>query len=99
MAQVDQYLLGYRQAEQERLQRQAQMLADESQWLFDQIGVFGWCASRRNRLRAAGYLDLLAERVGPSGTVTGVERSEEAVRLARAVRRRSQPGQGGSDPW
>ena len=39
MAEVDQYFLGYRQAEQERLQRQALELAPEAQWLFDQIGV------------------------------------------------------------
>ena len=30
-----------------------------------------------------GCLDLLAERVGPTGSVAGVERSEEAVSLAR----------------
>ena len=39
MAEVDQYFLGYRRAEQERLQRQALELAPEAQWLFDQIGV------------------------------------------------------------
>ena len=35
----DPYLLGYRQAEQERLERQALELAAESNWLFDQIGI------------------------------------------------------------
>jgi hypothetical protein len=35
----DQYVLGYRQAEQRRLQQQAQQLADESSWLFDQTGM------------------------------------------------------------
>jgi len=38
MAEPDQYVLGYRRAEQERLQRQAQELAHESSWLFDQLG-------------------------------------------------------------
>ena len=37
MTEPDQYVLGYRQAEQERLQQQAQQLAHESSWLFDQI--------------------------------------------------------------
>ena len=37
MTEIDQYVLGYRQAEQERLQQQAQPLAHESSWLFDQI--------------------------------------------------------------
>jgi SAM-dependent methyltransferase len=39
MTEPDQYVLGYRQAQQERLQQQAQQLADESSWLFDRIGV------------------------------------------------------------
>ncbi|MEJ8847501.1 hypothetical protein [Variovorax rhizosphaerae] len=43
MSEKDPYLLGYRQAEQERLERQALELASESEWLFDQIGVSeGW---------------------------------------------------------
>jgi len=37
MTQPDQYVLGYRQEEQARLQQQAQELAHESDWLFDQI--------------------------------------------------------------
>jgi ubiquinone/menaquinone biosynthesis C-methylase UbiE len=81
MAQVDQYLLG--ETEQQRLQQQAQMLAEESQWLFDQIGVFAGARVVEIGCGPQGTLDLLAERVGPKGTVTGVERSEEAVRLAR----------------
>src|SRR5262245_20164598 len=39
MSEPDPYLLGYRQAEQDRLERQADELAPESDWLFDQIGV------------------------------------------------------------
>ena len=54
MAEVDQYFLGYRRAEQERLQRQALELAPEAQWLFDQIGVKERGAGRRNRLWATG---------------------------------------------
>ena len=58
MAQSDQYFLGDRQLEQERLQRQAQVHADEARGLFEKIGVStGWhvvevgCGSR-------GCLDL-----------------------------------------
>jgi SAM-dependent methyltransferase len=83
MAQLDQYLLGYREAEQQRLQRLAQMLADEAQRLFDQIGALTGARVVEIGCGPRGTLDLLAERVGPGGTVTGVERSEEAVRLAR----------------
>lgn len=43
MSGPDPYLLGYRLAEQERLERQSKELAPESAWLFDQIGVrAGW---------------------------------------------------------
>jgi hypothetical protein len=35
----DQYFLGYRRAEQERLQQQAMLLADEAAWLFDRVGL------------------------------------------------------------
>jgi hypothetical protein len=39
MAQADPYFLGYRQAEQERLQIQGRELASEANWLFDQLGL------------------------------------------------------------
>jgi SAM-dependent methyltransferase len=83
MAQADQYFLGYRHAEQERLQRQAQELAHEARWLFDQIGVRAGARVVEIGCGPQGCLDLLAERVGPTGSVVGVERSEEAVTLAR----------------
>jgi SAM-dependent methyltransferase len=83
MSDSDPYLLGYRQAEQERLERQADELAPESEWLFDQIGVrAGWrvveigCGPR-------GCLGLLSKRVGSTGTVVGVERSTEQAERAR----------------
>jgi len=40
MMQIEQYFLEYRQAEQERLRRQAQMLAGNAQALFDRLGMF-----------------------------------------------------------
>ena len=83
MSKPDPYLLGYRQAEQERLEQQSHQLAHESEWLFEQIGVReGWrvveigCGPR-------GCLGLLSKRVGASGRVVGVERSTEQVERAR----------------
>jgi hypothetical protein len=35
VSESDPYFLGYRKAEQERLERQSQELAHESEWLFD----------------------------------------------------------------
>ena len=83
MSEPDPYLLGYREAEQNRLERQADELARDSEWLFDQIGVCaGWrvveigCGPR-------GCLGLLSKRVGSTGRVVGVERSAGQVERAR----------------
>lgn len=77
------YFLGYRRAEQERLERQADQLAHESDALFERIGVSeGWrvveigCGPR-------GCLELLSARVGKTGQVIGVERNLEQVERAR----------------
>src|SRR5436305_2799644 len=83
MTERDQYFLGYRRAEQERLQRQAEQLAHEAAWLLDQIGLPGGARVVEIGCGPRGCLDLLSERVGPSGSVVGVERSEDAVILAR----------------
>ncbi len=83
MSEADPYLLGYRQTEQERLERQADELAADSERLFDEIGVGqSWrvveigCGPR-------GALALLSKRVGATGTVVGIERSAEQVGRAR----------------
>jgi ubiquinone/menaquinone biosynthesis C-methylase UbiE len=83
MTESDQYVLGYRRAEQKRLQLQAQQLAHESNWLLDQIGVAAGGRVVEIGCGPEGCLELLAKRVGPTGTVVGVERSQDAVDLAR----------------
>ena len=82
MPEPDQYLLGYRQAEQERLERQAHRFSQESSWLFDQMGVA--CGSRVVEIGCGphGCLSILSERVGAAGSVVGVDRSRDAVALA-----------------
>jgi len=86
----DQYVLGYRPAEQERLQQQAHQLAHESSWLFDQIGLFHGANVVEIGCGPHGCLELLAERVGPAGRVVGIERSQDAVDLVRGlIRQRS----------
>jgi hypothetical protein len=65
MSRPDPYLLGYRQAEQDRLERQAEELAHESEWLFEQIGVRqGWRVGPRvpRLLHERGIVDV---RVNP----------------------------------
>ena len=85
MAQRDEYLLGYRRAEQARLQEQAGQLAEESSWLFDQCAIASGARVVELGCGPHGCLDLLAQRVGSSGTVIGVERSDDAVQMARAM--------------
>jgi len=83
MTERDQYFLGYRRAEQERLQQQAEELAHEASWLLDQIRPPSGARVLEIGCGPRGCLDLLAARVGPAGSVVGIERSEEAVALAR----------------
>jgi ubiquinone/menaquinone biosynthesis C-methylase UbiE len=85
MTELDQYVLGYRQAEQRRLQQQAQQLAHESSWLFDQTGMARGARVVEIGCGPHGCLELLSERVGPSGSVVGIERSADAVALARKL--------------
>ena len=85
MSASDPYLLGYRQSEQRRLERQAQELGSESAGLFDQIGVRdGWRVVEIG-CGPWGCLGLLSERVGAAGRVVGVERSEEQALRAREI--------------
>ena len=85
MTEPDPYFLGYREAEQARLQRQARELAHEARALFDQIGLVAGARVVEIGCGPQGCLDLLSEFVGPTGRVVGVERSEEAVRLAQRL--------------
>jgi len=82
---ADRYFLGYRPAEQERLQQQAEQLAEEARRLFERIGVGPGARVLEIGCGPRGCLDLLAERVGPTGTVVGVERSEDSVNRARKL--------------
>ena len=84
MERTDQYLLGHSAAEQERLRQQPKQLEPEARWLLDQLGIQpGWRAIEIG-CGPQGVLDLLAQRVGPEGTVLGLDTSGDAVRLARA---------------
>jgi SAM-dependent methyltransferase len=83
MNESDPYLLGYRHAEQERLERQALELSHESSRLFDRIGIQPGSRVVEIGCGPRGCLDLLSERVGTGGKVIGVERSAEQVERAR----------------
>ena len=85
MAERDEYFLGYRQVEQQRLQRQARELAGESTDFFARIGIGAGQRVVELGCGPRGCLDILAGLVGPSGRVIGVERGDESVDLARRL--------------
>ena len=85
MSNSEQYVLGYRREEQQRLQQQARDLAHESQSLFDRIGVPAGSSVVEIGCGPQGCLELLSGCVGPTGRVVGVERSEDAVAMARGL--------------
>jgi ubiquinone/menaquinone biosynthesis C-methylase UbiE len=81
---VTDYVLGYTDAEQERLIRQAAKLAPITERLFREAGI-----ERGFRVLdlGSGLGDvsmLLARLVGPSGQVVGIERDATSIERARA---------------
>jgi ubiquinone/menaquinone biosynthesis C-methylase UbiE len=83
MTRLDEYSLGYRQAELQRLQRQAEQLGGESARLFDEIGIADGAQVLEIGCGPRGCLDLLAARVGVTGHVVGVELNPELAALAQ----------------
>ncbi len=79
----DEYFLGDRRTEQERLVQQAEQIGHETAWLFEEIGLAVGERALEIGCGPRGCLDLLAARVGTSGGVVGIERNEDAVDLAR----------------
>ena len=78
------YALGTSPAERDRLRRQSEELRAHSAALLDRVGVErGWNAIDLG-CGPSGIIDLLAERVGPEGTVTGLDVNPANVILARA---------------
>jgi SAM-dependent methyltransferase len=77
------YALGTNAAERDRLRRQAEELHDHSATLLDHVGVQpGWSAIDLG-CGPRGIIDLLAERVGPAGRVTGLDYNPDSVAVAR----------------
>jgi len=83
MPEPDLYLLGRGTAEESRLQRQIADLAPDSDAQLDKIGIKPGEHILDLGCGPGGVLHLLGKRVGPSGTVLGIERSEHFVELAR----------------
>jgi MFS family permease/ubiquinone/menaquinone biosynthesis C-methylase UbiE len=79
----NEYLLGHSSNEEERLRRLPGELALDSSRFLDQFGIQPGSQAVDLGCGPRGILDLLAERVGKSGIVVGVEQNESTLDLAR----------------
>jgi len=79
----DVYLLGRSQSEEERLRKQTQELTGEARWLLDQLDIRKGDKAIDLGCGPQGVLDLLSERVGPQGSVVGLEKSDQYIASAR----------------
>ena len=78
------YPLGGTHTELQRLLAQAAVYEPESSWLLDQCGIQpGWRVADVG-CGPLGILNLLSPRVGPHGSVVGVDREPRFVDMARA---------------
>jgi SAM-dependent methyltransferase/chorismate mutase len=77
------YLLERSAREDERLRKQAQDLASEARWLLDRLEIPPNARAIELGCGPQGVLGLLSERVGPSGTVVGLDKNEGFVAAAR----------------
>jgi SAM-dependent methyltransferase len=77
------YSLGTSPAERDRLRRQSAELRDHSALLPDRVGIAaGWQVVDLG-CGPSGILELLSERVGPTGQVVGLDFEPANVALAR----------------
>ncbi len=80
----DTYPLGYSQEEARRLEVQAQLLNPSTRRLFEQAGILAGMKVLDLGSGAGDVALLLADMVGPGGTVVSVERNRTILQTARA---------------
>jgi SAM-dependent methyltransferase len=78
----NEYILGVNEDERTRLLAQAELHAPEARVLLDRVGVAPGWRTIDVGCGPLGVLDLLAERVGPTGTVVGLDRDERMLAMA-----------------
>jgi ubiquinone/menaquinone biosynthesis C-methylase UbiE len=78
------YVLGGTQTEQQRLIGQARDLEEPARWMLDQINIKPGIRAVDVGCGPIGITNLLSERVGADGAVTGVERESRFFDTARA---------------
>lgn len=85
MSEVQEYILGTSLTEQKRLLKQGTLFEAETCWLLDRIGLQAGAQAIDLGCGPLGILDLLAERVGPTGKVVGVDREARLLDMARTI--------------
>jgi SAM-dependent methyltransferase len=84
MTKREEYLLGSSDAERERLTRHSAVREDETVWLLDRVGIQpGWRVVDVG-CGPLGILNLLSDRVGPTGQVIGLDNEPRMLEMARA---------------
>lgn len=78
------YPLGGTKTELDRLLAQAKSYEPQANWLLDQIGIRSGARVLDVGCGPIGILNLLSERVGPQGSVVGIEREARFVEMAQA---------------
>ena len=79
------YTLGTNPAERERLQRQSHDLVDHSLALLSRVDLPAGGRALDLGCGPAGTIELLAERVGPTGSVTAIDIDPAHVAMARRL--------------
>jgi SAM-dependent methyltransferase len=79
------YTLGAEEPERNRLIVQAEVWAPMADWLLDQIDVAVGARVIDVACGPLGIMHLLAQRVGPSGEVFGLDREPRMITMAREV--------------
>jgi SAM-dependent methyltransferase len=77
-------VLGGTQTEQQRLVAQAAEFVNPANWLLDQIDIQPGWRTVDIGCGPIGILDLLSQRVGKTGSVTGLEREQRFVAMAQS---------------
>jgi SAM-dependent methyltransferase len=89
LSQTIEYGLGACELERQRLLAQCEMYRSEAEQLIDRIGVSAGWRVLDVGCGPLGILDVLAGRVGPAGSVTGLDREDRFLEMAcRSLRER-----------
>jgi SAM-dependent methyltransferase len=79
------YTLGAEEPERNRLMVQAEVWAPMAEWLLDRIGLSQGQRAIDIACGPLGVMHLLAERVGPTGEVFGLDREPRMISMAKEV--------------